>query len=867
MADLKKNKKLGSNGLPEHTPLMRQWLTFKDKVGEMMLFYRVGDFYELFWEDAEKASKLLDIVLTRRGESGGKPVVMSGIPYHALDLHLSRLVKLGVSAAVVDQIGDPSKSIGPVERAIARIVTPGTLVDDALLSDRKDAPLLSCMAVGDKIALFWTSLSSGDSKMCIRPVARLADELERIAPAEILCPEGFDVHRQGSLTTKVPAWHFDVTRGETALKAALDTPSLSAYGVDVSVHGAAIAAAAAALEHIKSSMGGKAPKLARLSMSTEGSYLRMDAPTRKSLEIDGALHGAQGASLVSSLDLCSCPMGSRRLREWIGSPLTDLVAIRERHVAVEALLIGQAAQELDFALKGYPDTERAGARAAAMASRPRDFSNLRQAFERLPDILNSIKESKKHATLLANLERAAKAPEDLLSFLSTAIEKEPSVNIRDGGVIAKGFNAELDELRSLSVNAEEAMAEMERRERENTGIPTLRLDYNKLHGFSIEITRTHAAKVPEHYRRKMTLKNTERYTTDELTAFEMKVLSARERSLSLEKELFEQCQVRLSQYSLVISSLSFALSCLDALGAFARAAKDRGYCKPIMLEGQSRVESKGLRHAVAEIALGAEFIPNDVQLDQQRRCLVVTGPNMGGKSTYMRSLALACIMAQAGSFVAADAFASTATTDMFARVGASDDINKGQSTFMVEMTEAAAILRTANPHSICIIDEIGRGTSTFDGMSLAWAILRHLHDINGALCLFSTHYFELTDLAKRLAQCDNAHMGASFENGSLRFLRKLLPGAASQSHGIHVAKLAGVPEIALQWSKSMLTELEKAEASLLGQEPYNAIERVKEPELDLKTQRILASLEEANPDEMTPKQAHDALCALRALLK
>jgi DNA mismatch repair protein MutS len=864
LATSRKKNALGADGLPEHTPLMRQWLGLKSQAGDMILFYRVGDFYELFWEDAERASKLLDLVLTRRGSSGGRPVVMSGVPWHALDLHLSRLVKMGVSAAVADQIGDPSKSIGPVDRAISRVVTPGTLVDDALLADRRDAPLLAVSPWGEgQVALFWTSLSSGAAFMATRSLSRLGDELEWINPAEILAPEGFEVTRPGCMRSKAPQWHFDASRGAAGLRLALDTPNLATFGIDAERDEGALACASAALEHIKAALGGRAPKLARLCSLPDGHALRMDAATRRSLEIDSAIQEGSGATLASSMDLCATAMGSRRLRGWLGAPLTQSSALNERLDAVESL-IGGPAQALGDALRGYPDTERAGARAAAMASRPRDFSNLRQAFERLPEILGAIAPAIAKAPLAERLAQQAQAPAELLAFLRSCIAEEPSVHIRDGGVIAEGFEPALDELRELSVNAEGAMAAMEAREREATGIPTLRLDFNRAHGFSIEITRTHAAKVPEHYRRKMTLKNTERYTTDELAEFEAKVLSARERSLALERSIFEKAQATLASFAADIAKMSLALSSLDALGAFALAAGERGYCRPKTLEGSGIARAFGLRHAVAEIALSASFVPNDVLLEPDARCVVLTGPNMGGKSTCMRSLALACVLAQSGSFVPAQSFEFTPLSDLFARVGASDDISRGQSTFMVEMTEAATILRMAQPTSLCLIDEIGRGTSTFDGMSLAWAILRHLHDVNGSLCLFSTHYFEITDLAERLSACRNAHMGASFDQGKLVFLRKLMPGAASQSHGIHVAKLAGVPELALEWSRSMLGELEAAESALKGQP---APQSVRAAEVPLEQQQALAALREADPDAMTPKQALDALYAMRALLQ
>lgn len=858
-----KKKMSGDPGVPEHTPLMRQWLEIKGRVGDLLMFYRVGDFYELFWEDAERASRLLDIVLTRRGESGGRPVVMSGVPWHALDIHLARLVKLGVGAAVVDQVGDPAKSVGPVERAITKIVTPGTLVDDALLSDRRDAPLLAIHPMGDKVGLFWMNLASGAARVKVCTLSRLVDEAEWINPAEIITPEGFDFQRSGSMQSKSPSWHFDAERGRAALLSALEAPALSSVGFDATGLDGCLAAAGAALERARASLGGKPPRLARLWHARDDLALRIDASTRKSLEIDQTLRGEESPTLVSTLDLCRTAMGGRRLRDWVGAPLTDAPAIEERFEAVSALR-GGCALAFDEEIKGFADVERISARAAALASRPRDFSNLRDAFRRLPAVLLALGTSPHQSPLVGTLVAAAQAPHALTDFLERVVFEEPSVHLRDGGVIRAGFSAELDELRALSTNATEAIESMQQRERTATGIPTLRIDSNRAHGFSIEITRAQSVKAPPHYKRKMTLKNAERYTTDELVAFESKVLSAREQSLALERDLFEKAQATLASFARAISTLAVALSSLDALSAFARAADERGYCRPTLLSGPSRANARSLRHAVAEINLGQEFVPNDLDLSSACRALVVTGPNMGGKSTYMRSLALACAMAQAGSFVPAEHFEFTPFSELFARVGASDDIARGQSTFMVEMTEASAILRLAGPRSLCVIDEIGRGTSTFDGMSLAWSILRHLHDVNESLCLFSTHYFEITDLASRLSACANVHMGAIFENGQLRFLRKLRPGAASQSYGIEVAKLAGVPELALGWARGMLGELEAAEQTLLGASSTAEPRLVAERPID--EQRALAGLREADPDAMTPRQALDALYALRGLL-
>lgn len=849
--------------LNAHTPLMKQYLQFKDKVGDMLLFFRVGDFYELFWEDSERIAKLLDLMVAKRGVSGGRPVTMSGVPWHSLDTHLSRLVRMGVSAAVVDQIGDPATSKGPVERAISRIVTPGTLLDEALLNDKKDAPLLGIAPLKDKVGLFWCSLSSGQAHFCSVPISVLPDEIARISPAEIIAPFDFSIQAERVVFRGQDAWHFDAEKGKRALKEHFGSLTLDPFGLTDDLK-ECLAAACAVYEHASASMGGKKPNIQTLSREQPEAFLQMDASTRKSLEVSLTQRGEESPTLLSSLDLCSSSMGSRTLRSWLESPQQDLTIIQSRHLAVESLLTSSARHAQSFLdlMRGQADIERAASRAASLASRPRDFSNLKSSLSALPEILAPL--STLQDPLVKSLVHQAQSEPACLAFLSSTIADEPSIFIRDGGVIRDGKSAELDELRALSTNAQGMLTEMEARERQATGIATLRLEFSRAHGFAIEITKAQSTKVPEHYRRKQTLKNAERYTTDELELFEAKALSAQEKALALEKELFEEAQRDLCAFAPALLRIAKALGALDTLCAFAKASLERNYCKPTML-AEGDISITGLRHPVAELDLEGSFIANDVHLNQPERSLLITGPNMGGKSTYMRSVAALFIMAQAGCFVPAKHCSIPTLSRLFARVGASDDISRGKSTFMVEMSEAAGILRQADHRSLCIIDEIGRGTSTFDGMSLAWAILRHLHEKNKSFNLFSTHYFELTELAdERLKGVKNVHMTATSKDGSIVFLHALKPGAASQSHGVEVAKLAGVPETALVWAAGMLSELADHDkfGKPVGKVGDGSTSLVKEASVA----PALAALISLDPDTLTPKAALEALYALKGLL-
>jgi DNA mismatch repair protein MutS len=794
----------------DHTPLMRQWLDFKKEVGELILFFRVGDFYELFWEDAELASRLLDLTLTRRGSSGGRPIAMSGVPWHALDLHLARLLRMGRGAAVVDQVSEPGLTKGPVDRAISRVITPGTLLDDALLDEKRDAPLLAVAQDARRglAGLFWISLSSGSACHCVAPLSELADEIARVQPAEILLAEGeqLDGGAGRASLSRLPSWRFDPAGGQERLQQHFGVANLDGFG-GLSGSPLALAAACAAYSHAQASLGGKRPNLLTLRESSPGSRLAMDAATRRALEINETQSGQSSPTLFSTLDLCSSPMGSRRLRLWISEPPAQWRESAARHDAVDALLQSSgAADALREAIGRMADIERASGRAAAGLARPRDFSNLRAALREFGAMREALAPLAARSAKIARVAEGLGEQPETLAFLEDAIAEEPAVHIRDGGVIREGHSAELDELRELSSNSEGALAAMEAREREATGIANLRIEFNRAHGFQIEITRSQADKAPAHYQRRQTLKNAERYTTPELTELERKVLGAQEGALKLEKSLFEQAQATLAQLAPALADAALQVSELDALLAFAQAAAERNYCKPAFThDGAWRV--RAARHPVVELLGDEPFVPNDLALDAERQTLLITGPNMGGKSTYMRAAGLLALMSRAGSFVPADSCELPPVSRICARVGSGDDIARNRSTFMVEMTEAASILRHADSGTLCLIDEIGRGTSTYDGMALAWAILRHLTQENGAKTLFSTHYLELSELAESLPGVANVHLEAERGPRGIVFLRRLRPGAASQSHGIEVARLAGLPGAALSWAEELLATL------------------------------------------------------------
>ncbi len=853
--------------LAKHTPMMRQYLALKANHPNTLLFYRMGDFYELFYEDAEKAARLLDITLTTRGQSAGVPIKMCGVPFHSLEPYLARLVKLGESAVICEQIGDPATSKGPVERAVARIVTPGTLTDAALIDDKQDIWLLAVTTLRNTAGIARLNLASGEFILIEVPAEQIPATLERIRPAEILYPESWTPNFGGNAAcTRQPDWYFDVDSSRRLLCDQFEVASLAGFGAEGMKP--AIAAAGALLQYAHATQSGKLPHLRGLTVEIEGAYLGLDLATRRNLELTETLRGQPSPTLFSLLDNCVTSMGSRLLRHTLHHPLRDRAIPAARHGAVEALLedYGRLAGETRKALRGMADVERIAGRIALRNARPRDLASLRESLARLPELRAPIASTA--SSLLAQACAELETPAEALDLLVRAIAAEPGAQVRDGGVIAPGFDADLDELRSLNDNCGAFLVDMEARERERTGINSLKVEFNKVHGFYIEVTHANVDKIPDDYRRRQTLKNAERYITPELKAFEDKALSAQERSLAREKLLYEQILDALLPVVPTLQTIARAIAQLDLLAGFAEAALKRNWCKPEFAE-ETQLTVEGGRHPVVEneLAHSAEtFIANDCLLADHRRLLLITGPNMGGKSTYMRQVALIALLAHIGSFVPADRCVLGPLDRIFTRIGASDDLASGRSTFMVEMTEAAAILHHATAHSLVLMDEIGRGTSTFDGMALAFSILRHLIEKNRSLTLFATHYFELTRLSHEYSELANVHLGAVEHNDRIVFMHAVEEGPANQSYGIQVAALAGIPASVVRAARKQLREFEQR-AAVDPLQPDLFAQGAAEPEpYEPEPHPVVDRLAAIDPDSLTPREALDALYALKGLL-
>ena len=850
--------------LDKHTPMMQQYLRLKAQHPGLLLFYRMGDFYELFFDDAEKAARLLDITLTTRGQSAGTPIKMAGVPYHSLEPYLARLVRLGESVVICEQIGDPATSKGPVERAVSRIVTPGTLTDAALLDDKRDVLLLAIATTRQQAGLAWLNLASGEFRLCEVLPEKLASTIERIRPAEIVVAENHDLPftPDASLTRK-PDWHFDTEAATRELCAHFKTASLSGFGADGLRP--AIAAAGALLRYAQATQTRALPHIQALIVERDTTFLGLDTATRRNLELTETLRGQPAPTLCSLLDTCVTSMGSRALRHALHHPLRDPAIPAARHAAIEALIdeSSQCLRDVRQALRGFADIERIAGRVALFSARPRDLSSLRDSLHRLPELRASIIDSP--APLLSQLLEELAPPIAALDLLSRSILPEPAALIRDGGVIANGFDADLDELRALNDNHGAFLVDLEARERERTGIANLKVEYNRVHGFYIEITHANTAKVPDDYRRRQTLKNAERYITPELKAFEDKALSAQDRALAREKVLYEAVLMALQTDLPVLQQIARAVAQVDLLSAFADVALSRNYCRPLFSDEPGLHIESG-RHPVVEgeLAGGESFIANDTKLGDGRRLLLITGPNMGGKSTYMRQTALIALMAHIGSFVPADRVVLGPLDQIFTRIGASDDLASGRSTFMVEMTESAAILHHATANSLVLMDEVGRGTSTFDGMALAFAICRHLVEKNRALTLFATHYFELTLLTNEYADLANVHLDAIEHGERIVFLHAVEEGPANQSYGIQVAALAGMPSSVVKAARRQLREFEqRASINPLQPDLFASTPEPAEPEHHPAMDRLAA----IDPNELTPKQALDTLYELKSLSK
>ncbi len=858
--------------LSNHTPMMQQYLQLKAQNPDILLFYRMGDFYELFYDDAKKAAALLDISLTKRGASAGEPIPMAGVPYHAVEGYLAKLVALGESVAICEQVGDPTTSKGPVERKVVRIVTPGTVSDEALLPERQDNLVAAIYEEKGTFAIATLDMTSGRFLISELPNKEaLATELQRVSPAEILYAEDFgyaQILNNYKGLRRRPVWEFELVTAIQLLNRQFGTQSLAGFGVEKAV--VALCAAGCVLHYAQETQRTALPHINSIHLAQNHDTVLLDAATRRNLELTQNLAGGTENTLAAVLDKCVTPMGSRLLKRWIHQPIRQMKKLEERQETIDALQKNGQIQPLQSLLQNVGDMERILARVALRSARPRDLTRLRSALGQIPDIL----QSSQHLT--ASLDQLLHQIGDfseLHDLLARAIIENPPQLIRDGGVIAAGYNAELDEWRDLADGATQYLENLEQRERETTGIDTLKIGFNAVHGYYIQISQGQAHKAPIHYVRRQTLKNAERYIIPELKTYEDKVLKAKGASLALEKQLYEALfdfmMPRLGELQLA----AMALSELDVLTNLAERAENLGYVKPTF-SPQRLINIKGGRHPVVEQVLKEPFIANPVYLNAQRHLLVVTGPNMGGKSTYMRQIALITLMAYIGSFVPAESAEIGIVDRIFTRIGASDDLASGRSTFMVEMTEMANILHQATEYSLVLIDEIGRGTSTYDGLSLAWACAEWLAKKSQSLTLFATHYFELTSLPNLLKGVANVHLDAREHNDTIVFMHSVQEGAASKSYGLAVAALAGVPKAVIQLAKQRLAHLETiSEQTKVGAENPQADllfsgdlqNNAEIPPLVAVESEVEKALAEVDPDELTPKQALEVLYRLKGL--
>lgn len=880
-----------------HTPMMQQFLGIKAEHPEHLLFYRMGDFYELFFEDATQTAEMLDITLTARGQSNGKPIPMCGVPYHSAERYLARLVELGRSVAICEQIGDPATSKGPVERQVVRIVTPGTVSDEALLRERRDCILMAVTgeqhntgdAVEGKFGLAWMDISGG--RFLVSEAASeeaLRAELERIRPAELLINDNLalsaEIERLPGLRRR-PVWEFDLDSCYRALTSHFGTRDLRSF--DCEDQPLAIQAAGCLLSYAKDTQRSNLPHIQSLAVEQSSEALVLDAATRRNLEIDRNLGGDTQNTLMSVVDTCRTAMGSRLLSRWLHRPLRNRNTLEARQQTVATLLEDFHFETLQPLLKQIGDTERILARIALRTARPRDLARLRDSLTVLPELQMALGQiSDKQQAIgegehLRYLQSAIADFPDLSALLNQAILDNPPVVIREGGVIADGYDAELDELRQLSSNAGQFLVDMELRERERTGLNTLKLGYNRVHGYYIEVSKAQAGDMPADYQRRQTLKNAERFITPELKTFEDKVLSANAKALAREKALYEALLDTIAEDLIALQKSAAGLSELDVLTCFAERALNLDWARP-MLTDQTGISITQGRHPVVEQVLEQQFVANDTELSRETSMLIITGPNMGGKSTYMRQTALITLLAFCGSYVPATAATIGPIDRIFTRIGSSDDLAGGRSTFMVEMTETANILHNATANSLVLMDEIGRGTSTFDGLSLAWASAQYIASQLTSLTLFATHYFELTVLPEQFDNIGNVHLDAAEHQQGIVFLHSVKSGPANQSYGLQVAQLAGIPQPVIEQARFKLAELEQVAISP-GTDADNKVahssntDKTAHPQALATTPSqndlfaspahpLLTALEETNPDELTPRQAHELLYQWKKLL-
>ena len=844
-----------------HTPMMRQYLAIKAEYPDMLVFYRMGDFYELFYDDARRAAALLDITLTARGKSAGDPIPMAGVPYHAVEGYLAKLVRKGESVAICEQIGDPATSKGPVERQVTRIVTPGTLTDEALLAETRDNIVAAVYADAGSTGIAWLDLAGGRFQLTeVTGLEALQGEVERLRPAELIVDEEQrldDAFREGIRVTRRPPWHFELDSATRLLCAQFRTRDLSGFDCEDFPRG--IAAAGALLQYVTDTQKAALPHLRSIAVERRSEAVIMDGPTRRNLELEASLSGHHEHTLAGIMDRCRSPMGSRLMRRWIQRPVRNSEVLKSRYQAIELLLSRAATETLQTRLAGVGDVERILSRVALRSARPRDLRQLGETLSRLPELRQQI--AALQSPLLAELRESISEHRRQHELLTKAIIDSPPMLLRDGGVIADGYDNELDDLRAIASNADRYLLDLEARERQRTGINTLKLGYNRVHGYYIEISKGQADKAPVEYVRRQTLKGAERYITPELKEFEDKVLGARERALAREKWLYEDLLDRLTTVLSELQQTAFAIAELDVLTCFAERADSLRLSKP-EIAAEPCIEIEGGRHLVVEQVIDAPFVANDLCLDASQRLLVITGPNMGGKSTYMRQTALIVILAHIGSFVPADRLRIGPIDRIFTRIGASDDLAGGRSTFMVEMTETATILHNASEQSLVLMDEIGRGTSTFDGLSLAWAAAHYMGETARAFTLFATHYFELTALADEISACRNVHLDATEHGGELVFLHAVKPGPANQSYGLQVAALAGVPQEVIRRARAYLRTLESLQAAH-GDSPQGQLDfAAQEP---LPGDALHEAFDALDPDSLSPREALEALYRLKDL--
>lgn len=854
-----------SESLSHHTPMMQQYLRLKAENPDILLFYRMGDFYELFYDDAKRASELLDISLTKRGASAGEPIPMAGVPFHAVEGYLAKLVQMGESVAICEQIGDPATSKGPVERKVVRIVTPGTVTDEALLSERVDNLIAAIYHHNGRFGYATMDITSGRFQLSEpQTEEEMAAELQRTSPRELLFPEDFaPVHlmanRQGN--RRRPIWEFELATAKQQLNQQFGTRDLVGFGVEQAKLG--LCAAGCLIQYVKDTQRTALPHIRSLTWDRQDQSVILDAATRRNLELTHNLAGGTDNTLAEVLDHCATPMGSRMLKRWIHQPMRDNATLNQRLDAITELKETALYGELHPVLKQIGDIERILARLALRSARPRDLARLRHAMQQLPELHSVMSELKQPH--LTELRTHAEPMDELCDLLERAIKENPPVVIRDGGVIADGYSAELDEWRDLANGATEFLERLEAEERDRHGIDTLKVGYNNVHGFYIQVSRGQSHLVPPHYVRRQTLKNAERYIIEELKQHEDKVLNSKSRALALEKQLWEELFDLLLPHLEQLQQLAASVAQLDVLQNLAERAENLEYCRPTLVQ-EAGIHIQGGRHPVVERVMNEPFIANPIELNPQRRMLIITGPNMGGKSTYMRQTALIALMAHIGSYVPAESASIGPLDRIFTRIGASDDLASGRSTFMVEMTETANILHNATRNSLVLMDEIGRGTSTYDGLSLAWASAEWLAKEIGAMTLFATHYFELTELPNVLPHLANVHLDAVEHGDGIAFMHAVQEGAASKSYGLAVAGLAGVPKPVIKNARAKLQQLE-----LLSSQPA---ETRKPSRVDIANQLSLipepSAVEQAlagvDPDQLTPRQALDMLYQLKKLL-